>query len=152
MLYASHDRYFVNRTATRILELTEQMFVNYIGNYDYYLEKKDHLTEVARNTRGAHGRTPAAAPEKPAEPTGVQDWKAQKEEQARKRKRENDIKKAEDAIAALEAREAEIDELLTQGGNLHRRLPPAPPQSGGRSRFRKELMEWMERWETLLEE
>ena len=46
VLYVSHDRYFINQTATRILELTNQAMVNYIGNYDYYLEKKEELTEI----------------------------------------------------------------------------------------------------------
>ena len=44
ILYVSHDRYFINQTASRILELVNQTFVNYIGNYDYYLEKKEALT------------------------------------------------------------------------------------------------------------
>ena len=46
ILYVSHDRYFINSTASRILELVNQTFVNYIGNYDYYLEKKDELTQT----------------------------------------------------------------------------------------------------------
>ena len=43
VLYVSHDRYFINRTATRILDLTNGSFINYIGNYDYYLEKKEDV-------------------------------------------------------------------------------------------------------------
>ena len=74
VLYVSHDRYFINQTATRILELVNQTFVNYIGNYDYYLEKKEELTAVYA----------APAPEATAEKetplsSGKLDWKAQKE-------------------------------------------------------------------------
>ena len=46
VLYVSHDRYFINQTATRIMDLTNQAIVNYIGDYDYYLEKKDEMTQI----------------------------------------------------------------------------------------------------------
>ncbi len=108
VLYVSHDRYFVNQTATRILELTGNTFVNYIGNYDYYLEKKEELTAVYAAPAAAKT---AAAPQ--PEESGLADWKSQKEEQARQRKRQNDMKKIEERIDALEKRSAEIDELLT---------------------------------------
>lgn len=133
VLYVSHDRYFINRTAHRILDLTAHTFVNYIGNYDYYLEKKETqmnaLGQRAANAVGSSSaaasaatpgfggtKTPSAAapdaaPASGAENTsaGRMDWKTQKEEQARLRKRENDLKKCEEKIASLEARLAEID-------------------------------------------
>ena len=101
VLYVSHDRYFINRTAHRILELTGERFVNYIGNYDYYLEKRDILS----------ASTQATLPTPSVEPVSEvkQDWKAQKEEQAKQRKKENDLRKCEEKIAALENRIAEID-------------------------------------------
>ena len=104
VLYVSHDRYFINTTATRILDLTEKTLVNYIGNYDYYLEKRDLLTP-------ATAEAPSSAPETSS--LGKRDWKQQKEEQARARKRENDLKKTEEEICTLETREQEIDGLLT---------------------------------------
>ncbi len=104
VLYVSHDRYFINTTATRILDLTEKTLVNYIGNYDYYLEKRDLLTP-------APAEAPSSAPE--ASSIGKRDWKQQKEEQARARKRENDLKKTEEEIFTLETRDQEIDSLLT---------------------------------------
>ena len=107
VLYVSHDRYFINTTATRILDLTGGILVNYIGNYDYYLEKHDILTPTAAGTS-----TAASEPE--PESAGKMDWKQQKEEQARQRKRENDFKKTEEEIFRLESRDGEIDELLTQ--------------------------------------
>ncbi len=107
VLYVSHDRYFINRTATRILELKNQTLINYIGNYDYYLEKVEELTKIY-----APVSEPAAAP---AESSGSrEDWARQKEAQARERKRQNELKKTEDRIAALEERSSEIDTLLTQ--------------------------------------
>lgn len=106
VLYVSHDRYFINSTATRILDLTGGVLVNYIGNYDYYLEKKDILTPAAA--------ADTASPEDTSETAGKLDWKQQKEEQARQRKRENDFKKTEAEIFELENRDAEIDALLTQ--------------------------------------
>lgn len=101
ILYISHDRYFINQTATRILDLENQTFVNYIGNYDYYLEKHDNGTnETSTN--------PAAA----FDSTNKIDWKSQKEEQARLRKRENDLKKVENEIESLEKENEAIDEQL----------------------------------------
>ena len=86
VLYVSHDRYFINQTATRILELTNQAMVNYIGNYDYYLEKKEELTQIyAPKEEEAVSDVSASATKL--------DWKQQKEEQARLRKRENDLKR-----------------------------------------------------------
>ena len=112
VLYVSHDRYFINQTATRILDLTGQTLVNYIGNYDYYLEKKSQRAETAL-------RTPASAADGKAEDAPAmsevkQNWKAQKEEQARVRKRQNDLKKTEDEIQRLESRDSSIDEQLQQ--------------------------------------
>ncbi|POP36391.1 ABC transporter, partial [Blautia producta] len=88
VLYVSHDRYFINRTATRILELTNQSMVNYIGNYDYYMEKREELTRIY---------APGLEEEQAAESVSATklDWKQRKEEQARQRKRENDLKKTE---------------------------------------------------------
>ncbi len=104
VLYVSHDRYFINRTATRILELTEHTFVNYIGNYDYYLEKRDELSPAAAKPEG---------PSLPVSDTKA-DWKAQKEAQARQRRQQAELKRTEDAIAALEERNAQIDQISAQ--------------------------------------
>lgn len=119
VLYVSHDRYFINQTATRILELTGRTLINYIGNYDYYMEKKDLMTQLytSGNIQAATktGIVSAAAPLLSTEESETkQDWKAQKEEQARIRKKQNDLKKLEDRIHELETRDTELDELLGQ--------------------------------------
>ena len=106
VLYVSHDRYFINTTATRILDLTEGCLVNYIGNYDYYLEKREDLSPAGLSSI-------SNMPEKEIVPAGRLDWKQQKEEQARIRKRESDLKRTEKEIFELESRDQEIDELLT---------------------------------------
>lgn len=103
VLYVSHDRYFINRSASRILELTASTFVNYIGNYDYYLEKKALLSPVVPESSKAG--TPQATAAKA-------DWQQQKEEQARLRKKENDLKKCEERIAALEERQNALTEEM----------------------------------------
>lgn len=102
LLYVSHDRYFINRTATRILDLTHRKLLNYIGNYDYYLEKKDTV-------EGLHFSDEASGGDNASETEAKQDWKAQKEEQARKRKLENDLAKAEKEIESLENEDKGID-------------------------------------------
>ena len=124
----SHDRYFINKTATRILDLTGKRMMNYIGNYDYYLEKHEAMMNAHFGTEnveptggivgfgasktGAAAETSGKAAESSADAGGKLDWKAQKEEQARQRKRQNDLKKVEDEIHRLETRDGEIDGLL----------------------------------------
>lgn len=106
VLCVSHDRYFINQTATRILDLTNQAVVNYIGDYDYYLEKKEELT--AKYAPVSQEIAPAASSVSETKLS----WQQQKEEQARQRKRENDLKKTEEKIEQLEARDKEIDDIL----------------------------------------
>ena len=118
VLYVSHDRYFINKTATKILDLTSGKLIPYNGNYDYYLEHKENMERLHLQGIGyGVGKTPAAknAPVTPvAEPesAGKQDWKQQKEEQAKARKRQNDLKRIEAEIERLEARSEELDVLL----------------------------------------
>ncbi|MBR1703339.1 MAG: ABC-F family ATP-binding cassette domain-containing protein [Lachnospiraceae bacterium] len=111
VLYVSHDRYFINRTAHRILDLTAHQFINYIGNYDYYLEKREVQMAALETGVGQSAKGPAAT-SAPLSENKV-DWKAQKEEQARLRKKENDLKKCEAKIEELENRLAEIDAKMS---------------------------------------
>ena len=120
VLYVSHDRYFVNQTATRILDLANRNFYNFGGNYDYYLEKKETVegTAVAGSTGNsvyaplAAGTTATASCASGEDSAGKLDWQQQKELQAQKRKLENQLKKCEDRIAVLEQRISEIDEEM----------------------------------------
>ena len=111
LLYVSHDRYFINQTAGRILELVNHTFVNYIGNYDYYIEKKEELTQTYAGISVTGRQTPP-----PASSVHVSEsklgWQEQKEAQARERKRLSDLRKTEDHITSLEERDAAIDELM----------------------------------------
>ncbi len=92
LLYVSHDRYFINQTATRILDLVNQTFVNYIGNYDYYLEKREELTAVYAG--GTEDASDSVSSETVSE--SKLSWQEQKEANARARKRQNDLKKTEE--------------------------------------------------------
>lgn len=108
VLYVSHDRYFINRTASRILELCNGNMVNYLGNYDYYLEKKNDLI---RN----HDSLCADSSGKNESPSETKlDWQNQKELQARARKRENDLRKCEETITALEQELSQIEETMSR--------------------------------------
>lgn len=129
VLYVSHDRYFINQTASRILELTDQTFVNYIGNYDYYLEKKEGTASGSTgasslagpiaskgNAKGAYfhtGRAVLENADRENASASKLSWLEQKEAQARERKRKNELKKTEEHISLLENRNQEIDELMT---------------------------------------
>lgn len=110
VLYVSHDRYFINKTATRILDLKNRNLVNYIGNYDYYLEKKDQLTAIYAPDIPKEDTSPNT-------PNGREDWKLQKEEQAKLRKKQNEINKVESKIAELEETVAKCDDKLSNPAN-----------------------------------
>ena len=154
VLYVSHDRYFINRTATRILDLTSQSLINYIGNYDYYLEKKDDV-EAAFAARNAAGQTPAGTPDRDFGSTSASgiklDWKAQKEEQARIRKRQNELKKTEDSIHALETRDSEIDGLLSQE-EVYTDVDRLMELNREKEEIARQLEELYGRWEELAED
>ena len=159
VLFVSHDRYFINQTATRIIELTGETLVNYIGNYDYYLEKHDELTKIyvdaAKNASDAevtmtvnsmadssNGSVTVQAE------AGKMNWQTQKAEQARIRKIENSLKKTEARIAELEDLIAEIDtecakpENATNSAKL-RELTTKQQE------YRSELEKCYESWEEL---
>ena len=147
VLYVSHDRYFINKTATRILELTNHTFLNYIGNYDYYLEKKEQITQTAFGSSKTVSVTETFAEKETETKT---DWKQQKEEQARLRKKQNDLKKAENRIAELEKRNEELDVLLTQE-DIYTNVAKLLEINQEKTSLEEELLELYELWETLAE-
>lgn len=144
VLYVSHDRYFINQTATRILDLTNQSVVNYIGDYDYYLEKKEELTE--KYAPSAQEATEEAKEETPSE--GKLTWQQQKEEQARKRKQENELKKVEKRIEELETRDKEIDDTLVLP-DVCTNVGRCAELSREKDKIQAELEELYEKWEEL---
>ena len=144
VLYVSHDRYFINQTATRILDLTNQSVVNYIGDYDYYLEKKEELTE-----KYAPSTAETATEVKEETPSeGKLTWQQQKEEQARKRKQENELKKVEKRIEELETRDKEIDDTLVLP-DVCTNVGRCAELSREKDKIQQELEELYEKWETL---
>ena len=110
VLYVSHDRYFINRTATRILDFSPSGIVNYRGNYSYYLEQK----EAGNIEADSDDLTAAAGTEGQAKETSSskEDWIRAREEAARIRKRENDLKKTEDKISRLEEENEKLREEI----------------------------------------
>ena len=111
VFFVSHDRYFINQTATRILDLTGQTIVNYIGNYDYYLEKQEELTRVYVTERQTAGipSAQAAIQGNMQEESGKTDWQEQKKQQAALRKKQNELKKTEEEIARLEEQKEQLE-------------------------------------------
>ena len=178
VLYVSHDRYFINKTATRILDLTHNTLVNYIGNYDYYLEKRDTMEQLfsaspAASSKPSENNSQAAAlaasgPVNAAslpwsgdrgnasssdsgDSSGKTDWKQQKEEQARLRKRQNELKKTEDAIHQLETRDGEIDSLLCQE-DVFSDVAKLMELNAEKQSIAGQLEELYEKWEELAED
>lgn len=209
VLYVSHDRYFINRTAHRILDLTAQRLVNYIGNYDYYLEKRDAVMAavaagaaafvgssgitaagasrpagdvtnplspaLADRLTGSSGsdpaggsgirvRTAAASNSASVGASGTADpimgapapavssqkagWMAQKEEQARQRKKENNLKKCEEKIAALELRSGELEKEMSDPA-VGTQVAKLQKLSAEQADIRTQLEKLYEEWEVL---
>ncbi len=148
VLYVSHDRYFINKTATRILDLEDKCLTNYIGNYDYYLEKHPILAPSAFT-----GNTVAVTKDKATvtvnDNNGKKDWQSMKEEQAKERKRQNDLKKTEDKIAELEGK---IEDLNNEMAKEEVYSSPAESLKIHRQQteLNKQLEELYELWDSLM--
>lgn len=149
VFFVSHDRYFINQTATRILDLTGGTIVNYIGNYDYYLEKHDELTRIyveAEPKAQAAQMTEQTVAQDGSGTDKKADWQAQKAEQARIRKLENTLKKAEERIAELEDLIAGIDEECADPTNATNSAKLGE-LTGRQNEYRSELEKCYEEWE-----
>ncbi|MDD6334423.1 MAG: ABC-F family ATP-binding cassette domain-containing protein [Clostridia bacterium] len=144
VLYVSHDRYFINATATRILELTNQNIINYIGNYDYYMEKRDILTANAFPAKDSDSDATTSVKESKVS------WQQSREEQNRLKKRKNEIKKIEELIAQIEERISAIDIEYSDPsiGSNTARLMDLHNES---TNLKQELDALYERWEELME-
>lgn len=153
VLYVSHDRYFINQTASRILDLTGNTLVNYIGNYDYYLEKREELTRIyapvsaCTKSNGIFGAACVAVKDT-EETEGKKDWKQQKEEQAKERKRANDLKRTEEEIQTLEERDSEIDALLASP-DVYSDVARCMELNNEKFEISQKLEELYEKWEKL---
>ena len=148
VLYVSHDRYFINQTATRIMDLVNHTFVNYIGNYDYYLEKKEELTAAYSNTSRLENNSSSAAADFASD--SKLSWQEQKEAQAKERKRANEFKKTEERIGVLEDRSAEIDTLMAQE-EVYTNSVKCQELAKERAEIDAELETLYEKWEELAE-
>lgn len=140
ILYVSHDRYFINRTAHRILELNGQTLTGYLGNYDYYLEKKtEQNTEVQKTIPDTSVTSSAKA-----------DWQARKAAQAKQRKLENDLKKTEERIAELEQKIEQLDAEMSSD-EVCRNSAKLNELSSEREKLSEELDRLYETWDELSE-
>lgn len=148
VFFVSHDRYFINQTATRILELTGETIVNYIGNYDYYLEKHEELTRIYVSANRSIETEDQADTQEDTVPDTKEDWQAKKAMQARLRKLENGLKKTEGRIEELEALIAQIDEecMKPENATNSAKLGELTREQNG---YRQELEQCYETWETL---
>ena len=148
VLYVSHDRYFINQTATRILDLTKGGLNSYSGNYDDYLEKKEHPSVDSSGGFEAE-KDVSEAPSMPSKPAGKDDYMRQKEEQAKERKRQNQIKRLEDRIQEIETRLAELDELLGRE-DIATDVARLMEINNEHETLDEELLQCMEDWESIV--
>ena len=121
VLYVSHDRYFINKTATRIIELFSNRFDNYIGNYDYYIEKKEDVRaygdSLQKDKMPLEAIDPEEAQRLEEKESKRLDWENQKELSAKRRKWQNALQKAEEKIAKLEERKEELTASMEEVGS-----------------------------------
>lgn len=144
VLYVSHDRYFINKTATRILDLTGHKLLSYNGNYSYYLEKKDTVESI-------HLQPEQTADSVKADSEAKLDWKEQKQLAAERRKLENQYNKIEQEIETLEAEISSIDEELALPENATNSAK-LTELSNAREDKETALSEAMVQWEELAEQ
>ncbi len=149
IICVSHDRYFVNKISNRIIELHEGYFDNYIGNYDYYLEKRDDVRKASDVHREKAVNPSASSTAQSSEISdSAADWKAQKAMQAEARKKANDLKKCEDRITEIENELSELEskmaepDIATSPSKLNELVKK-------QNELNTELEDLMEKWETL---
>lgn len=148
VLYVSHDRYFINQTATRILDLSPEGIINYKGNYNYYLEQKE-AGNIAADSDSI--LTPAAEEPSASNTSTKEDWKRAREEAARQRKIANELKKTENEISQLE----EENEQIKEDMNLPEYASDVQKLMELSSRFEEneaKLSELYDKWEELSEQ
>lgn len=162
VLYVSHDRYFVNKTATRILELDQHTFTSFIGNYDYYLDKKygkgalleqNHAYDTSHEGNTIAKRLSENSNEitrKATDGKGAQDYRAMKEEAARIRKLQNEIAKCEETISSFEERKDQLDTMLSDP-SLGNNLPELTKLTKEREELEHKLLDLYYHWEQLNE-
>lgn len=148
VLYVSHDRYFINTTATRILSLSNNQIYNYIGNYDYYLDKKTIVEGATISSTSTSINTPNSVVSTSVESESKLDWKAAKEAQAAERKRQNAINKIENEISSIETRISELDKQMSNP-DVASDISKLMPLSKEKEELDEKLLELMEKWEDL---
>ncbi|MCR5432716.1 MAG: ABC-F family ATP-binding cassette domain-containing protein [Lachnospiraceae bacterium] len=170
VIFVSHDRYFINKTATRIMEITSDGVTGFDGNYEYYVEKRDEVLSALRAGNAyASGRSGTAGTNVGAAPagsnqsatasginstsqmsTGRSEWEEKKRLTGERRKLENDIAKCEDEIKRLEERNDEIDRLFgdTEIATSPTKLSELTEEKEANE---EKIMALMESWEELNE-
>ncbi len=143
VLYVSHDRYFINKTATQILDLTNERFIAYDGDYDYYLAKKDIVMDTVFGNMSEKSQSSSTQ-----DSAGRTDWQKQKENEAAKRKLASKIKKCEDEIEKLEEKIAEIDKKL-ENPEIATNAYELNKLTNEQNELNERLLTVMEEWEEL---
>ena len=113
LLYVSHDRYFINRTASRVLEMARETVTDYMGDYDHYLEKKEQMD--AKSAQAAAG---AADPDTAGQKAGADEksrWLQAKQDEANRRRQLAQLARLEEQISALEQSVKDTDAQLIEG-------------------------------------
>ena len=148
VFYVSHDRYFINKTATRILELREKVLTNYKGNYDYYEEKRDELFRVQHSELSdASGVSTASSSESFGKSEARLEYEAKKASYAEERKRANALKRVETAIEKTETEIAEMEETMNDpanGTNVSLLLETSKKKEEAEAKLEELYTEWEE--------
>lgn len=140
VLYVSHDRYFINRTAGKILELSDKKFTEYLGNYDYYLQKKSEKNTDNRDISPSNNVS--------EDNKGKLDWQEMKKQAGNRKKRERELEKCEERIAELEEKIGELETKMSEP-SIASNVSELQKLFKEQSAYNDELSELYVKWEEL---
>ncbi|ETE04982.1 multidrug ABC transporter ATP-binding protein [Streptococcus pseudopneumoniae 22725] len=136
LLFVSHDRYFINRVATHVLELSENGSTLYLGDYDYYVEKKSEVEMIQTEEASTSNQATEASP--------VNDYQAQKESQKEVRKLMRQIESLEAEIEELESQSQAISEQMLETNDADKLMELQAELDKISHRQEEAMLEWEE--------
>ncbi len=136
LLFVSHDRYFINRVATHVLELSENGSTLYLGDYDYYVEKKSEVEMIQAEEASTSNQAKESSP--------VNDYQAQKESQKEVRKLMRQIENLEAEIEELESQSQAISEQMLETNDAGKLMELQAELDKISNRQEEAMLEWEE--------
>lgn len=148
ILFVSHDRYFINRLATRVIELSTEGLESYLGDYDYYVNKKAEIEELVQLENEAQSSSSSKVVQTTPPESDKAKYEQDKEQKRKDRQRLRRIEEIEQQIEQIEMKIAENDELLCDP-EVYQDYEKAAKLTSENEKYHDQLEVLMEEWETL---